>query len=253
MVRIDKHIWNYCLLFFLLIVLQFGGYTQAWKDQHNNVIARDVEVFINAGMTSYYGDLSIYDDNFLDKLIYESGLAMGVVVTKRLTPQIGVSGQLIAGKLQGQKGNLSFESSVFEYNMHVRINMIKLFSSNFNSKLSWDVFFGFGNFLFKSTRTELLEGENLITEHSSRVPEMVYFGGSGLSYRLNEKMSIGAELSLHQFQNDKIEITVNNAHFDSFTYLNVGFTYYLRSFQKTAPQNKARIAHSNQRLKRLGN
>jgi len=249
--RIGKHIWNYCLLFLPLIFLQFGGYTQDWVDEHENLVPRDVEVFLNAGLTSYYGDLSIYDNNFYNKLIHESGMAMGIVVTKRLTPQFAVSGQLIAGKLLGKKDNTSFESSLFEYNLHVRINPIRLFSYNQSSKFTWDILFGFGNFLFKSTKTEFLEGENRITEHAARVPELVYFVGSGVSYKFNEKMSIGAEISVHQFQNDKIDIVVANSNFDYFSYLNVGFTYYLRSFQKTAPRNKARVAHSDERLKPL--
>lgn len=240
--------------YILLACIFFGidhGYTQSWEEQHENLNARDIEVLINAGMTSYYGDLSIYDNNFIDKLNHESGIAMSVVLTKRLTPQIGISGQLLTGRLKARLDNVAFESTLFEYNMHVRLNMVRLFTRYYKSKISWDVFFGFGNFLFKSTKTTYLEGDDLIEKHSARVPELVFFGGTGLSYRVNEKISMSAELSLHQFQNDKIDISVNNSDFDYFTYFNFGITYYIRSYQKTAPRNKARIAHSTERRKPL--
>ena len=212
---------------------------------------RNIELTVNAGMTSYYGDLSIYDNNFIDKLNHESGFAASILLTKRLAPQVGVSGQVMIGSLKASKGNVSFESSILEYNMHVRLDMLRVFFKYSKSKLKWDVFFGFGNFLFSSTKTTFLEGEDLIEEHSARVPELVFFGGTGVSYRLNSKLSLVGNISLHQFQNDKIDITVENNNFDYFSYFNIGFTYYFRSFEKTAPRNKARIAHSNERMKPL--
>jgi hypothetical protein len=157
----------------------------------------------------------------------------------------------MAGRLEARKDNISFESTILEYNLHVRLDMLRVFSKYSRSKIKWDVFFGFGNFMFKSKKTTFLEGEDQVEEHSARVPELVFFLGSGLSYRINEKLSLGAELSLHQFQNDKINITVSGNDFDYFSYLGFGFTYYFRSFERTAPRNKARIAHSSKRMKPL--
>lgn len=246
-----KHISHFYYITCLLLLVPLFGFSQDWVGNHNSVVDRDIEVTVSAGLTSYYGDLSIYDGNYFDKLAHESGFALGIVATKRLTPQIGISGQLILGRIQAKKDNIAFESSLFEYNLHVRLDLIRLFSSNYKGKLNWEVLFGVGNFFFNSTKTVFLEGDNDVSEHSTRVPELVFFGGSGLSYRFNEKMSVGAELTLHQFQNDKIDITVKNNDFDYFTYLSFGFTYYIRSKQKSAPQNKARIAHSNEKLKPL--
>lgn len=245
------HILPAGLLLCLLTLLVDLSVAQDWETKNNNFIARDLELTVNAGVTSYYGDLSIYDNNFTDKLAHESGFAFGLVGTKRLTPQIGISGQVIFGRLKGSKQNVSFESSILQYNLHVRLNLIRLFSNNHTSRFNWEAMFGFGNFLFESTKTTQQEGENLVEDHSSRVPELVFFGGSGISYRIDERLGIGLELSLHQFQNDKIDVTVKNNDFDYYTYLNVGITYYFRSFQKTAPRNKARIAHTHERLKPL--
>jgi hypothetical protein len=242
--------------YFLIASLVLGTFHlplagQTWEEQHENMNDRNIELTINAGMTSYFGDLSIYDNNYFDKLAHESGFAASVVLTKRLAPQVGVSGQLLAGRLQARNGNIKFESTILEYNLNVRLDMLRVFSQYSRSKIKWDVFFGFGNFLFESTKTTILEGEDKVEEHSARVPELVFFLGTGLSYRLNEKVSVGAELSLHQFQNDKIDITIAGNDFDYFSYLGFGFTYYFRSFEKTAPRNKARIAHSEKRLKPL--
>jgi hypothetical protein len=248
---IEKNILFSCLIVCILGLIPMQSSAQSWEDQHKDLNDRDIELTVYAGMSSYYGDLSIYDKNYFDKLSHESGFSGGLVLTKRLAPQIGVSGQILAGKINARKGNVSFESTILEYNLHVRLDMLKVFSKYSKTKIKWDVLFGFGNILFNSTKTTLLEGENQVDEHKARVPELVFFGGTGLSYRLNEKIGINAEISIHQFQNDKIDITVNSNDFDYFSLLNFGFTYYFRSFEKTAPRNKARIAHSNKRMKPL--
>jgi hypothetical protein len=249
--RSVNHILPSGLLLCLLMLVVDLAVAQDWVAKNENFIPRDIELTLNAGMTSYYGDLSIYDNSLIDKLANESGFAFGLVGTKRLTPQFGISGQVIYGRLKGYNQNVSFESSILQYNLHIRLNIIRLISSNYTSRFNWEVFFGIGNFLFESTKTTQLEGDDLVEEHSSRVPELVFFGGTGISYRIDERLGIGMEMSLHQFQNDKIDVTVKNNDFDYYTFLNVGITYYFRSFQKTAPRNKARIAHSPERLKPL--
>lgn len=234
------------------IVLVTSGISQEdWGDQYKNIVERKIELTANMGFTSYFGDLSVYDGDFAGKIANESGLAMGVTATIRLTPEVGISGQLIAGKVHAAKSKVSFESTMFEYNLHMRLNLLRLFIPGRVPKLNAEVLFGFGNFLFSSTKTTVSEGGNEIDKHSSRVPELVFFGGGGISYMINDKMSLGADLTLHQFQNDKIDITVKSGDFDYFTYLTFGFTYYFRSKQKTAPRNKARIAHENHRRKPL--
>lgn len=240
--------WTSCLLF---LAPNFGLAQDDWIKQHNNIIERDLELNVNMGLTSYFGDLSIYDGNFLDKLTHESGFAFGITGTKRLTPELGISGQLLFGNVKASKNNTSFKSSVFEYNLHIRLNLIRLFSANKASRFNLEAIFGFGNFIFSSTKTVHLEGEDEIYEHKTRVPELVFFGGGGASYMITDQFSLGADLTLHQFQNDKIDVTVNNGDFDYFTYLSFGFTYYFRTKKKTAPRNKARIAHGEERMKPL--
>ena len=52
-------------------------------------------VNVNAGLTSFYGDLSIYDSEIMQKLKNESGPAMGLIVTKSFNDKFGVSGQFL--------------------------------------------------------------------------------------------------------------------------------------------------------------
>ena len=244
------------LLWLLLLPLFFSPAIltgQDWEGQHDYLLLRNWELNVSSGFSSYYGDLSIYDNSFSDKLSKESGPAFGIMLVKRLSPEFGFGGQILAGQLQGRKENVSMESSILEYNFQFRLNIVRMFSKTKLQNLNWDVYAGVGNFLFKSTKKTFLEGEVITEKHNARVPEFVYFVGSGISYKINEKISLGIDLSMHQFQNDKIDVTARNSDFDYFSYMNVGFTYYFRSLQKGTIRNKARIAHSDERLKPLDN
>jgi len=248
-----KKTLNIAFLFVCLfmLLLQYSAVSQNWTEDHKILAERNWLLNVNAGVSSYYGDLSVYDNNLPNKLTKESGPCLGLLITKQITPEFGISGQILGGQLFAKKENISIESTIYEYNINIRFNIFRMLSKASLTKLKWDVYTGVGNFVFYSKKIEYFEGDNKIIEHESRVPEFVYFVGSGISYRFNEYASIGIDYSVHQFQNDKIDITVKNDDFDYFSYLQVGFTYHLRSLQRTSIRNKARIAHNNKRLKHL--
>ncbi|MCF8367861.1 MAG: hypothetical protein K9G76_02375 [Bacteroidales bacterium] len=183
------------------------------------------EININSGLTSYYGDISGFDNDFLGKLSHESGLAGGFIVTKNLSPEFKFSAQLLFGNLEGRKENISISSDLVEYNIQAGLDILKIINSPKLKNLRLDVYGGIGNFIFNSTKFEFLEGETKITKHKTRVPEFVYILGSGLSYKTSNKISITLDLSIRQCQNDKVDIVVAGDDFDYYTYFNAGITY----------------------------
>jgi opacity protein-like surface antigen len=226
--------------------------------QNNNLqpsfhqkLMRHWSVNINGGITSYFGDLSHYDNSFSGKIEYESGNGFGVVLSKKLNKAISLSGQIIAGKIKGKSNNISFESTLFEYNMHLRTDLIQLMKPGKNPAFGIDLFAGMGHFIFKTQKEEYIEGGILTTNHKSRVPEFVYFFGTGVKYNFTHKVDLNLEVSIHQFQNDKIDIVHANDDFDYFSYLQIGFTYHLEYLKRPEVRNKARIAHNNAFLKPL--
>jgi len=238
--------------FLLVAIVPLFIYPQQWKKDRQQREQWNVwAITANAGYTSYYGDLSSYDGNYLEKLHYESGPAMGIVVTKHFDRLFAISGQIISGKIKGYFDNASFKSEIFEYNLHLRLNLINLFAPRNNHKVGL-VFFGrLGNFIFKTTQTITSEGTIENITNQSRVPELVYFTGGEISVQLFENLSISSELSIRKCKNDMVDGTVLNDNDDYYSYLNVGITYYFSNFKKGPIRNKARIAHSDKRLKAL--
>ena len=234
----------------LAIILFQNVSSQNWDGRINNIWSMWT-INANTGLTSYYGDLSIYDYTVSDKLLYESGPAAGIILTKQFNKAVGISGQILAGKLKGSKGYFSFKSNLFEYNLHIRVNLINAFFSKKLTKFGIIGYAGIGQFLFKTTSYEKYEDYIKTEIHDTGVPEFIFFYGAGICYNVTNKFRITADMSLRHCQNDKLDNVVINHDYDYYTYTNIGITYKINSFIKPPPRNKARIAHNMKRLKPL--
>ncbi len=228
------------------IFISYSGYSQAWGGTQINGLLTNWTVNINAGFTSYFGDLSLHDLNIGAKLEKESGSAFGLIITKNIfRDAIGLSGQLIAGNLQGRKDEISFSAKLLEYNLHARIDFVDLWMLRKNHAMGVVGFAGIGQFIFETKKVESNEGFDLTYDHASRVPEFVFFFGGGVYYKLNSNIGITADLALRQCQNDRLDDYVKNDDFDYYSYLSVGVSYYINSIKRAPLKNKARIANSS--------
>jgi hypothetical protein len=166
---------------------------------------------------------------------------------------LAVSGQLLAGKLNGNNYNTSFNADLIEYNLNVKLNLFNLFYPENKGKFGINAKAGVGQFLFTSTKTVYSEGGNEIFNHDARVPEFVYFIGAGGFFKTTDKFGVSLDISLRQCQNDQLDVLVKSNDFDYYTYLSFGITYYVDRIKKGPIKNRARIAHNNFKLKHLSN
>jgi hypothetical protein len=230
-----------CLLFFLLPVFLAG---QSITQGRTVSFWNNWSINLNAGMTSYYGDLSIYDHDIPGKLKYESLPGGGIIAGKSFNHGLGLSGQLLYGRLRGQKANLQMQSELVEYNIHLRLNVVELFTGRKNLNFGLTGFAGLGNFMFHTLLTELYEGGSKESIYRSRVPELVKFIGGGLSYSINSRIEITSELSVRMFQNDKIDGVVAGHKYDYYSYLAFGITHRINTFLSRNDLFKLRRTHS---------
>lgn len=188
----------------------------------------------NAGLTSFFGDLSIYDTDIVSKLSKESGPALGAILTKHINDKFGISGQLMYGSLKGENtAGTSFESTFIEYNFHVRMQLINLIWPDNYSGFDVNVYGGLGQFVFNTTQWAQVEGETQESIENTGTPEFVYFVGLGLQYDITHKLGVTMDMSLRQAQNDKIDDMAKNGNMDYYTLINIGITYHIESFKKS--------------------
>jgi len=232
------------VLISILITTATTSYSQQWEGDKIDAFSKEWAFNVNGGILSFFGDISSFDNDFVGKLENESGLGGGIMVTKKIFKPLGVSFQILSGNFTGRKRNIEFESSIFEYNIQASLNLLAIINSPALKNLEIQAIGGIGNFIFKTTRYEYLEGGVLISEHQARVPELVYFAGGAIQYKFSNNFSINSSLTLKQFQNDKIDIEIDNDDYDYYSYFQIGISYHLDQITRSYVKNKARVAHS---------
>ena len=212
---------------------------QGWGGRRKPGIWDNWSLNLNVGLSSFFGDLSRYDTEIMEKLTQESGVAFSGILTKHISPKIGISGQLFYGGLKGaNESNVSFEGSVVEYNAHLRVNLINLISPNNISKMGIEFYGGIGQFLFKTTQYDLRNNETQVKVKDTGTPEFMYFFGAGLSYKVSNKIGITADASVRRAQNDYLDDFVKNDNNDYYSYISIGITYNINSFSKSKGYHK---------------
>lgn len=228
---------NITVGFLLLLSSSFtlSSRTQGWDciSSSCNVKKQPWSINVNTGATSYFGDLSIYDINPIKKIQLESGLAFGIIGTRYFNNTYGLSLQMLSGKMCANKDDVSFQSNFIEYNLQGRVNLLRLFNKYYDTKLNFEVYAGAGQFLYQTTKSVGTGPDSNPSLHKVRVPEFVYFFGSGLSYPIASCISLTADLALRQCQTDRLDDFVNGADYDYYTYLSFGVSFYIGSIKKS--------------------
>lgn len=225
------------LVLILCVLVSQSLDAQSWGGKRKAGFLDSWAINANAGLSSFFGDLSTFDTEISKKLTQESGPAYGLILTKYiLNDKIGISGQLLFGKLKGANttNNISFESKFSEYNFNARFNLINIFSPYNMSKMGLELYGGLGQFTFKTTQWDSSKEELQINIEDTGTPEFVYFFGLDLFYKISEKVRITADFSMRQAGNDKLDDLAKNDNNDYYSYVSLGVTYYIYSFKKAS-------------------
>ncbi len=225
-------------------------FSQKWGGDGHAVTRTSWIVNVNGGLTSYFGDLSPKNPEIWAKLDKESGPALSIVLTRNIFRNvIGLSGQVVGGKLRGQDGNISFTTDLVEYNIHARIDFVSLFMLGKSHAFGVVGYAGAGKFLFSAKKVVTDEGSVKTFKYDTSVPEFVYFFGIGTYYKLNSNFGITADFSIRQSRNDRLDNYVKNNNYDFYSYSSVGVSYYITTIKSKPLKNKARLANSNFRFR----
>jgi len=196
---------------------------------------------LNGGISSYFGDLSIYDLNPDDKVTIESLPAYSVIATLRLTNTFSISGQLLQANLKASKDTVSYKTQIFEYNIHGRVNFLYLFGIPHNPDFGFEGYVGIGQFFYNVTKQTTYPLYTDRAVYPVRVPEFVYFFGGGVSYRINRYAGITLDLALRQCQTDRLDEYKANNDFDYYAYLSFGVTIDVGRLMNLPPKTRYKL------------
>ncbi len=249
-----RKVGNTIITIIILFLFVSTGISQTWGGDGNIRFGDLWSVNINGGITSYFGDLSIYDTDISSKLSKESGPAFGLLISKSVSNTFSFSGQFLIGSFKARNQNLSFETQFLEYNAKVNIDFVNMFAPNKPHNYGITGYIGVGNYLFNSTKKEYFEEKVETSTTKARVPEFVFILGGGVFYKFVDDFSVTFDIGLRQSQNDKLDSYNHGTDYDYYSYMSIGLTYNIPTKARKPMKEKTKTAYSgDERLKPLRN
>jgi len=220
------------IVIFLLLIFVFPITTNA---QYSKRIkpkkfewTKNWGVNLNMGATSFFGDVSLYDDDYSDKLKKESSVGYGIIISRRINPLFNLELQFLKGRLKGKNSKSKFEADVLEYTFNTTLNFVNLLLPDNNGHFFLYAKMGFGQFRFASRLTyKDPEKEDRIVD--TGVPEFVFLMGVGAYYSISPSFNFTAEANGRMTNNDQIDGTKNKKDKDYYSYISIGITYNINN------------------------
>lgn len=196
-----------------------------WSGPKEHALLGNWSVNLNVGFTSYFGDLSQYDLNIPNKLLFESKPSYGIKLTKSIK-NFRISGQVICGGFKSDyRPEQSFETHLVEYSFQAGLEVLCLIMPRRSLDYGLEVYVGAGQFMFRTTQFMPYDGLQYPENVGTGIPEFVYFFGSGVYYNVSDRIRITTDLSIRQAQNDNIDKFLSNGDFDYYSLLSFGITF----------------------------
>ena len=234
------------LLFLSTIQTEAAGPDGARKNASLNPFLYDWSVDLNAGITSYYGDLSQYDETFFQKLLFEGKPAFSLKATKHIMHKFGLSGQIIYGGFKSDyKAGHEFNTRLFEYNFQASADILNLLDNNNKRSFGVAIYVGVGQFVFRTTGGLSSGEQGTPRVQNSGVPEFVYFFGSTYYYKLSRHFNLTVDLSIRQVQNDNLDNYIAHGDFDYYSYLSLGVSFSIDNLKTPFKNEKGCMAYDD--------
>lgn len=224
-------IWNILMLALILLIQStaFGQYRK--PPTFFSSLIEGWSVNANVGRTSFFGDVSMYDEQFNEKMTKEGSWACGFGVARQINFVFALEGQALFGKLSGSNSLSEFESNINEYSLQITTDLVNLLIPVNKASLHPYLKVGMGQFNF-NTRLRYYDPNVKDLTVTSQVPEFVYLFGAGAFYILSDSFDANIEFMGRRMSNDRLDGTPDKEDKDFYSYLSVGMVYKINNMRR---------------------
>ncbi|MEZ5195962.1 MAG: outer membrane beta-barrel protein [Bacteroidales bacterium] len=220
--------WN-AILLTLILLIQGNAFGQYQKPPPKiSVLLKNWSINVNGGKTSFFGELSLYDDEITEKLSKEGAWGYGFDLSYQITPIFSLGGQLLFCELRGSSSRSQFVAEVSEYVFNTTINIVNLLMPDNNAHFFLYGKLGAGQFKFNSTLT-FDDPEKDDKYFEAKSPEFLFLLGGGAYYKISNSFNVNLEMAARFANNDKLDGTSNKEDKDYYSYLSLGLTYKINN------------------------
>ena len=219
-------IWN-IILIFLIVVVQKNVQAQFRKPPSAiaTALTKGWALDANVGRTSFFGEVSLYDEKFNEKMSKEGAWAYGFIASKKLSHVFAIEGQILLGQLKGSNSRSNFVADITEYTANLTANLVNLFIPDNQARFNPYIKVGMGQFQF-STKLVFNDADVADVTTESESPESLFLFGGGAFYTISNSFDVKLEFTGRRMQNDQIDGSTSNSKDDDYySYTSIGLTY----------------------------
>ena len=209
---------------------------------------------VNAGLSSYYGSFSEYKADPIRKFINESRPAIGISLSKHISPVIQIRGNILSGGLASEQKDSSeyYRGSFIEFNINVRLNVINvILGENEERKAHIFLMLGSGVSIVNSQFHNMRNNENILNTEPEKLTSTRFVLPFGLafSYKLSNSLDLTLDINRHL-----LKTTINGTNFNYYNYTALGLNYnfdFPHNFRlKFKRKSYAYVKHDDKALER---
>lgn len=221
-----------CIL--LLIVMVFSNQAITQHSKSPFIGSGDyLGLTAEMGVTSFFGDI---DEGAAEGDVFKNNMAYKLMLSRNFKSLFDISGRISMGNMSGQKirgsnghtTNYYFKNSFVEYTLDLGINLLAIFSKNYNKKLGVYGTIGMGLVDF---RVKLYNGisDTLVRSYGydgeSSTTEFVLPLGIRAIYHITPTSAISIQTTSSRVDTDKLDAVTGNDNTDYYNYFSFGYTY----------------------------
>ena len=237
---------NFCIAVTLITILFVGAndvFAQRSHLRTNDestfvkIITSNWSVATDVGASSYYGDMSQFDFDYVYKLQHETGIGNSITVANKFMPFLSLQAKMIWGRFRAEYegNNRRLDGSTTQMTLALAVDFVSLFS--YPNKVSEDIpiypyaIIGYGLCMVDSKLYNLENGRRILTTSYQRdgVNEGALSFGLGLNMFLTGDFDVTAEFYYNRLHSDKLDVRVSNNPNDYYVYLGFGLKYNINS------------------------
>lgn len=220
--------WNLLLIVLILLIQgkSFGQYYHApttWSS-----LTRNWSVNINGGRTSFFGDVSVYDHEFSEKMKKDGSWAFAVELARQMTPVISLSVHYLNGQLAGSNSKSHFVSNITEISVNASMDLLNMLIPGNDAGIHPYFKGGLGQFNY-DTKLVYNDPDRADLTAKSKSPEFVMTFGGGVYYIISNSFNVNMEFLGRRMDNDRIDGTNNKKSNDYYSYISAGMTYKINN------------------------
>ncbi len=229
-----KHL-QFSIKYFLVCVIFFPFYVSAQKI--NPADYNTLSAGIKLGVLPFYGDIKQYKPD-VDNRYHKTDFGFALEGIKNYNEKFGLRANLMFASLSGSSPNLNlyFRNKLKELSLSGIVNINNLLSIYTKKERFINVymFAGLGIVNFRSklnnytddTFVNAIGWDSLGKLKTSSKTDFVYPLGMGVKFKVDPKIDIGMEYTLHLTNTDKLDAQmVSNSYMDRYSYFAVSITY----------------------------